>query len=129
MKKSILIIVVVTIIQILVFTVIYEGGLYLGKLTNLISEERGVSWGITLRVIFLIFIAIAVISNVLYVYLKKNKGLLIAITSAIVYALSMYLFNDMSTTTDKALLLILSGIISFYIGNILNARFQKRKSI
>ncbi len=129
MKKSILIIVVVTIIQILVFTVIYEGGLYLGKLTNLISEERGVSWGITLRVIFLIFIAIAVISNVLYVYLKKNKGILIAITSAIVYALSMYLFNDMSTTTDKALLLILSGIISFYIGNILNARFQKRKSI
>jgi hypothetical protein len=129
MKKRILIIVVVTIIQILLFTVIYEGGLYLGKLTNLISEERGVSWGITLRVIFLIFIAIAVISNVLYVYLKKNKGLLIAITSAIIYASSMYLFNDMSTTTDKALLLLLCGIISFYIGNILSARFQKRKSI
>ncbi len=115
MRKKINIFLITTLVQILIFLLVYEVAMFLGNVLNITSKGT-VSYGITIRIVFLSFLIIAFIGNALYLFLKKPKRFLIITVSFIAYALLMYLFNDMSITPYKALLLLFCGFVSFLVG-------------
>lgn len=115
MRKKITVILITTLVQILFFLLVYEGVMFLCDILNVTSNNT-LNYGITVRVVFLSFLIIAIISNILNLYFIKVKGLLITAVSFVIYALFMYLANDMSITPYKALLLMFCGFICFVIG-------------
>lgn len=114
MRKRSIIFILVTIVQVLIFMALYDGGDYIGKLLGFVSEERGVSWGITLRYIFFTYIILSIVSNALYYFLNKNRRLLIFMITIVAYVVFLLFFSDLSNTLDKVLLLIGCVLISFY---------------
>jgi hypothetical protein len=93
---------------------LYDGGDYVGKLLGFVSEERGVSWGITLRYICFAYIILSIASNAFYYLMNKIKRSLIFIITIVAYVLFLFLFTDLSNTLDKVLLLLGCGLVSFY---------------